>query len=67
MRRIEPDGPAAPAKADDPEPVRVTALQPRPSNGCVEIGKQLAVGLAVDERHKLRRLRDLGKVAARRK
>ena len=39
MRCIKPDGPPAPAKADDPEPVSIAALRLRPSGGGVEIGE----------------------------
>jgi hypothetical protein len=63
MRRIKPNGAAAPAKADDAEPVRIASLRLGPIDRRVKIGKKLMIGLAVDERHQLRRLVDFCEVA----
>jgi hypothetical protein len=63
MRRIKPHRAAAPAKADNAEPIRIASLGLGPIGRRVEIGKKLMIGLAVDERHQLRRLGDLGEVA----
>src|SRR5450631_3463139 len=51
MRRVEPHAPATPAKANDPEPARISTLCRGPIDSSIEIGKKLAIRFAVGERH----------------
>jgi hypothetical protein len=62
--RIVPHVAAAPAEADDAEPVGVAALRLSPGHGVVEIGEQLGVGLGVGDREQLWQVVDLGQVDA---